>query len=112
MKPVQDRARGHRDRPGAGFARLEFVSVRPLGPPFNRDRFTMRTLMPPLLALALLIAGAARAQPGPSVNTSDDDATEVAKKLQNPVGNLISVPFQSNTNLNVGPHKGTQEILN
>jgi len=27
------------------------------------------------------------------------------------VGNLISVPFQNNTNLNIGPEKGTQNIL-
>ena len=31
---------------------------------------------------------------------------------QNPVGNLISVPFQNNTNLNFGPEKETQNILN
>jgi hypothetical protein len=41
-----------------------------------------------------------------------DNATELAKKLQNPIGDLISVPFQSNTNFNVGPNKGTQDILN
>ena len=39
-------------------------------------------------------------------------AEELAKLAQNPVGNLISVPFQNNTNLNVGPEKGTQNILN
>jgi hypothetical protein len=33
-------------------------------------------------------------------------AEELAKLAQNPVGNLISVPFQNNTNLNVGPDKG------
>ena len=33
-------------------------------------------------------------------------AEELAKLAQNPVGNLISVPFQNNTNLNVGPLKG------
>jgi hypothetical protein len=37
---------------------------------------------------------------------------ELAKLAQIRVGNLISVPFRSNTNLNVGPLKGTQEILN
>lgn len=41
-----------------------------------------------------------------------DDASAIAEKLQNPVGDLISVPFQNNTNFNVGPHKGTQDILN
>jgi len=39
-------------------------------------------------------------------------AEELAKLAQNPVGNLISVPFQNNTNLNAGPLKGTQNILN
>jgi hypothetical protein len=33
-------------------------------------------------------------------------AEELAKLAQNPVGNLISVPFQNNTNLNFGPDKG------
>jgi len=37
---------------------------------------------------------------------------ELAKLAQNPVGNLISVPFQDNVNLNTGPLKGTQNILN
>jgi hypothetical protein len=39
-------------------------------------------------------------------------AEELAKLAQNPVGNLISVPFQNNTNFNVGPYNGTQNILN
>jgi hypothetical protein len=39
-------------------------------------------------------------------------AEKLAKLAQNPVGNLISVPFQNNTNLNFGPEKGTQNILN
>ena len=43
---------------------------------------------------------------------SGDTATDLAKKLQNPISDLISVPLQSNTNFNVGPHKGVQDILN
>ena len=39
-------------------------------------------------------------------------AEELAKLAQNPVGNLISVPFQNNTNLNVGPEDRTQNVLN
>ena len=39
-------------------------------------------------------------------------AEELAKLAQNPVGNLISLPFQNNTNMNVGPLNGTQNILN
>ena len=40
---------------------------------------------------------------------SDED---LAKLAQNPVGNVISVPFQNNSNLNMGPSKGTQNVLN
>ena len=43
---------------------------------------------------------------------SEMSAEELAKLAQNPVGNLISLPFQNNTNLNFGPEKGTQNILN
>jgi hypothetical protein len=39
-------------------------------------------------------------------------AEELAKLAQNPVANLISVPFQYNANLNYGPQKETQSILN
>ena len=37
---------------------------------------------------------------------------ELAKLAQNPIGNMVSVPFQNNTNFNVGPQDGTQNILN
>ena len=37
---------------------------------------------------------------------------ELAKLSQNPVANLISVPFQNNTNFNYGPLDETQNILN
>ena len=52
---------------------------------------------------ALLAAAAAHAELS---------AEELAKMAQNPVGNMISVPFQNNANLNFGPQKGTQDILN
>ena len=56
-----------------------------------------------LAATALLLAGSAHAEMS---------AEELAKLAQNPVGNLISVPFQNNTNYNVGPLNGNQNILN
>ncbi len=37
---------------------------------------------------------------------------DLAKIAQNPVGNLISVPFQENAYFNVGPLNGTQNVLN
>jgi hypothetical protein len=54
---------------------------------------------PPLLFAALLAATPALAEMS---------AEELAKLAQNPVGNLISVPFQNNTNLNFGPEKDAE----
>jgi len=44
-----------------------------------------------------------------SEEKSDSD---LAKKTQNPISDLISLPLQNNTNFNVGPSNGTQNILN
>jgi len=52
---------------------------------------------------AFLAAGPANAELSPE---------DLAKIAQNPVGNLISVPFQENAYFNVGPLKGTQNVLN
>ena len=48
----------------------------------------------------------------PAPAMAEMTAEELAKLAQNPVGNLISLPFQNNTNLDYGPEKGTQNILN
>jgi hypothetical protein len=40
------------------------------------------------------------------------DDFDLAKKTQNPVADLISVPFESNVNFGVGPHDDVQYILN
>ena len=37
---------------------------------------------------------------------------DLAKASQNPVGDLISVPFQNNTNFGIGSFKRTQNVLN
>ena len=57
---------------------------------------TLRVVASTALALA---AAAAQAEMS---------AEELAKLAQNPVGNLISLPFQNNTNFNTGPLSGTQ----
>ncbi len=57
-----------------------------------------------VLGVALFAAGTAQAQ-----KQSD---SELAKATQNPVANLISLPFQNNTNFGVGPDDDTQNILN
>jgi len=64
-----------------------------------------RTVRLAAAALAIAVQMAAPAH-------AELSATELAKLAQNPVGNLISLPFQNNTNLNFGPQKGTQNILN
>ena len=63
--------------------------------------------LPWLMAIAL----AAMLLPVASAH-AELSAEELAKLAQNPVGNLISLPFQNNTNLHFGPEKGTQNILN
>ena len=61
------------------------------------------TILVPALAL---LTGAFSA-------SAEDDAAELAKKLSNPVANLISVPFQFNWDFNMGPlDEGTQFKLN
>jgi hypothetical protein len=43
---------------------------------------------------------------------ADDRDTELAKKTQNPVADLISVPFQNNFNFGTGPEDRTVWVLN
>jgi len=40
------------------------------------------------------------------------DEADLAKQTQNPVSDLISVPFQNNTNFGIGPGDDTQNVLN
>lgn len=47
----------------------------------------------------------------PVLGWAQDDA-DLAKKTQNPVADLISVPFQNNVNFGVGPQDDVQYILN
>lgn len=41
-----------------------------------------------------------------------DTATDLAKKTQNPVSDLISVPFENNANFNAGPDNKVLNVLN
>src|SRR5215813_5772648 len=62
--------------------------------------------------LALATATLAIATLSAHAEAAELSSEDLAKLAQNPVGNLISLPFQNNTNLNVGPEKRTQNILN
>jgi hypothetical protein len=46
----------------------------------------------------------------PSTQSSGDAGT-LTEKLQNPIADLISAPFQNNTNFNVGPHHSLTTAL-
>lgn len=41
-----------------------------------------------------------------------DDAAAIAKKLANPIGALISLPFQNNMDLGIGDYNGSRNTLN
>jgi hypothetical protein len=49
---------------------------------------------------------------GQSEKPAASSAEGLQKATQNPVADLISVPLQDNVNLNVGPYKATQNVLN
>jgi hypothetical protein len=40
------------------------------------------------------------------------DSADLAKASQNPVGDLVTLPFQNNTDFGVGPEDGTRNTLN
>ncbi|MGH8612710.1 MAG: phospholipase D-like domain-containing protein [Gammaproteobacteria bacterium] len=62
-----------------------------------------------ILVVALWITNTSvLAQP----SAGGEDSTALAKKTQNPVSDLISVPFQNNFNFDVGPNDDLQYILN
>jgi len=64
------------------------------------------------LAAALVLCIVRGATAADQTPPAADDSAELAKKLQNPVANLISVPFQSNWDFNIGPANATRYLLN
>jgi hypothetical protein len=56
-------------------------------------------------------SGKSRIAPEPATGHADDTRA-LAEAAQNPVANLISVPFQNNFNFGVGPNHATQWVLN
>jgi len=85
-----------------------------------------RVLVALSLLGALLVAAPAFSleHPGESEDQSEDsqaldrdgdgvvEEAELAAAAQNPVGDLISLPFQNNMNFDVGPNDRTQNVLN
>jgi len=48
----------------------------------------------------------------PDTDHESKSTEELAKETQNPVANLISVPFQNNFNFGIGPNDTTQWVMN
>ena len=46
------------------------------------------------------------------IEPGEDEAGELARATQNPVADLISLPFQNNTNFDFGPRDRVQNVLN
>ena len=70
------------------------------------------------LAAACLFAGtpahaqeAAPDEHKPVTDASKANEDDIAKELENPIGNLTVLPLENYTNFGVGPHDGTQNIL-
>ena len=60
-----------------------------------------------LLLMPLVVGFEAWAQ-----EVKHESETELAKKTQNPVADLISIPLQNRTNFGIGPNHRTQNLLN
>jgi hypothetical protein len=63
-----------------------------------------------LLPISALILGLCATYA--SAREAKESTEELAKESQNPVADLISVPFQNNTNFQAGPYHETGNILN
>lgn len=69
------------------------------------DRIAVTALVALVLVLASCLAVSAQEAP-------EEEETDLAKQSQNPVGDLISLPFQSNNFFNIGDHDRSSSVLN
>jgi hypothetical protein len=72
-----------------------------------QDRWRKFHLLPMMAAAESSASG-----PGGSSTTTSSDAAELAKKLQNPVADLISVPLQNNWDFGIGPADAMRYTVN
>ena len=63
----------------------------------------MKTTPVHILAVAVLMATATSA-----LAADKDSESNLAQQSNNPIANMISVPFQYNVNFNIGPYDRTQ----
>jgi hypothetical protein len=62
-----------------------------------------------VLGAVLLVIVSSITMPG---SVMAEEASDLAKAAQNPIANMISLPFQNNTNFGIGPDDDIQNILN
>jgi hypothetical protein len=80
----------------------------------SRSHLDVAVLLSILLELGLA-GGAAAEQSGAQdqpAEQEDKDAGDLARAVQNPVADLISVPFQNNTSYNIGTNERAANTLN
>ena len=65
-----------------------------------------------LAALALIVISRGALAADSAAAGQKQSVDELAKAVQNPIANLISVPFQNNTSFEFGPQEKTQNVLN
>ena len=65
-----------------------------------------------IAALVVFVPALCAAQQPASSAAPEDDAAEMAKKLANPISDLVSMPFQLNWEQGVGPNSQTRFVLN
>lgn len=70
----------------------------------NPRRFVILCLVSALSAISAF----AQEEPKPAA----DDAAAIARKLANPIGALISLPFQNNMDIGIGDYNGSRNTLN
>lgn len=82
---------------------------------FKRGQFTSGATAG---LLSLIVAGLSTpsraqsaAEPLIGDNAKSESSSDLARQIQNPVGDLISLPLQNNVNFGYGPRGGTQNVL-
>jgi len=84
----------------AGIIRDVFAGNSPVYQPVNRIKCSLKSM----LILFFMITS--------STLFAQETNEELAKIAQNPLGNILSFPFQNNTSFNYGPYQRVQDILN
>ena len=78
----------------------------------SAENFRIRFILISCILLPGLLSAQDAAKPKEGPAAASNEAAELAKKLANPIADLISVPFQNNTFYGMGAYHGTQNIMN